>query len=303
MIIRLLFILQIQLLLFLCNPILISMPHYVLSHTTTPIKVYFHHHSSSSFIIIHYECYRYLLQLVYPLYPWDIATACSLSTTQFADVQPDGRYTLTKLESTSARTGPPTPLPRALTLIIRFGEDGSVADFSVQCTTLKRPIRLTYEEVETLLRIPPRAPRTFKSSVQRSSSSSSSSSSCSVSEDMRIDLAQLDNPEQSATVVINRKRSPSNAPILGFQSITSASNPDGSHYRAECDSILRRVGDSCTESELSSTLSTLHKLARRRRRYREQRGCLDFSFAESRFHVTDEGVEGSINANCCSMKV
>ena len=35
---------------------------------------------------------------VYPLYPWEIATACSLSTTQFADTNPG---TLASLASPS----------------------------------------------------------------------------------------------------------------------------------------------------------------------------------------------------------
>ena len=45
---------------------------------------------------------------VYPLYPWEIATACSLSTTQFADTNPGALASLASPQTT-AITPPPSP--------------------------------------------------------------------------------------------------------------------------------------------------------------------------------------------------
>ena len=46
-------------------------------------------YGSSSFLsFISRSVTYYYPNQVYPLYPWEIATTCSLSTTQFADAQP-----------------------------------------------------------------------------------------------------------------------------------------------------------------------------------------------------------------------
>ena len=217
---------------------------------------------------------------MYPLYPWDIATACSLSTTQFADVRPDSRYSHQSLQSSEG--APPTPRPRALTLIISFQEDGSIGNFSVRCTTLQRPIRLTYEEVEQLLKV--------KGNVHPSRSFH-----CSSSPSADLPFQPLLNPQRSVESVITRQTSPSNATLIGFQ---QPSTPF-----IDSTSVIHRVSSCCSQEDLLHTLHSLQRLAHIRRRYREQRGCIDFSFSEARFHIVESSVEGTIESNSCSMEV
>lgn len=223
-----------------------------------------------------------LFSIVYPLYPWDIATACSLSTTQFADVRPDSRYAHISLQSSEG--APSTPRPRALTLIISFQEDGSVSNFSVRCTTLQRPIRLTYEEVEQLLKMKTDNPPSEAQHFQ-----------CSSSQLVDLPFQPLLNPQHSVKAVTARRTSPSNGALIGFQ---LASSPV-----IDPPSVIQRVSSCCSEQDLLHTLHTLQHLAHIRRRYREQRGCIDFSFSEARFHVVDSSVEGTIQSNSCSMEV
>ena len=214
--------------------------------------------------------------LVYPLYPWEIATACSLSTTQFFDSRPDNRFNPNALEVIPAH--PKTPLPRALTIIMEFGNDGSIVDYSISCTTLKRPIRLTYEEVEAILNNSYVAPKKspFVSSCQ---------------------LPQLSSLQP---VAVPQPFSPSvhssNASILGF-GVTE-------EIPLSLDAVFRRVTSSqLKQEEIVSTLTTLFDLAAKRRAYRERKGCIDFSFAEARFHVENGVVDGSIQSEEHCMKV
>ena len=213
---------------------------------------------------------------MYPLYPWEIATACSLSTTQFSDSRPDNRFNPNALEAIPAN--PKTPLPRALTIIMEFGNDGGIVDYSISCTTLKRPIRLTYEEVEAILNhsyvTPKRSP--FASSCQLSQS---------------FPLQPVAVPQAFTPSVY-----PSNAPILGFGATKEIS--------LSLDSIFHRVTSSqLKQEEIVSTLTTLFNLAMKRRAYRERKGSIDFSFAEARFHVENGVVDGSIQSEEHCMKV
>ena len=76
--------------------------------------------------------------------------------------------------------------------------------------------------------------------------------------------------------------------MLGFASSSSA-------LPASTDVIFQRVASpDVTALGIRETLTTLYGLARRRRLYREQRGCIDFSFPEARFHVKEGQVEGCI---------
>ena len=215
--------------------------------------------------------------VVYPLFPWEVATACSLSTTQFLDSRPDNRYNPVSLESPVSTQK--TPLPRALTITMEFGENGSIVDYSISCTTLKRPIRLTYEEVEAILNDSTAEP---KKKVFVSSSSSSA----------------RDSPLHSIGNLALTKHTPiePNASLLGFQGSNTT--------LPSLESIFNRVtSPQLTREEVTSTLLSLYHLAKKRRAYRERKGSIDFSFSEARFHVQDGVVEGSISSDDVSLKV
>lgn len=252
---------------------------------------------------------------VYPLYPWEIATACSLSTTQFADTNPgfsaslaslpDNRYHPTSLStqsshpSQSLREGV-TPRPRALTIVMEFGADGGILDCSVHPTVLQHPIRLTYEEVEAILNetLPP-APRrkpfassvtTLNTSDDNSTLNTSNDNSTTASNDSAFATLQpLKDPRANAQRFAARRATGSNAAVLGFApSVASALPPTTSP-------IFERVVDGAvTRQSIQHTLTSLYRLACRRRQYRERRGCIDFSFSEARFHVAAGAAEGTI---------
>lgn len=228
-----------------------------------------------------------LFSIVYPLFPWEIATACSLSTTQFLDSRPDNRFNPVSLDA--AVPTQKTPLPRALTITMEFGENGSIVDYSISCTTLKRPIRLTYEEVEAILN----ASATEKSGKEQEKKKKKKKvfvSSSSVNSDSfplhSISSLKLSNPSSIEP----------NASILGFQgSSTSSPSLDGIFNRVTSPQLSRE--------EITSTLESLYRLAKKRRAYRERKGSIDFSFSEARFHVQDGVVDGSIATDDVSMKV
>ena len=279
---------------------------------------------------------------VYPLYPWEIATACSLSTTQFADTNPgalaslaspsDNRYHPTSLSTLSSQPSqsPPssqspqsspspqssqsspssqslqgvvTPRPRALTIVIEFGADGGILDCSVHPTVLQHPIRLTYEEVEAILNetLPPAPrPKPFASSVTTPITTTSGDNSIThnttsddnttASNDSAFTTLQpLKDPRANAQRFAARRATGSNAAVLGFApSAASALPPTTSP-------IFERVVDGAvTRQSIQHTLTSLYRLACRRRQYRERRGCIDFSFPEARFHVAAGAAEGTI---------
>ena len=229
--------------------------------------------------------------VVYPLFPWEIATACSLSTTQFLDSRPDNRYNPVALESVVSTQK--TPLPRALTITMEFGENGNIVDYSISCTTLKRPIRLTYEEVEAILN-----ESTTEQTAKNSNSSNNNSkkkkvfvSSSSAQSDYSFPLHSIGNIKLSTPSSIKP-----NASLLGFQG-SNASLPS-------TDSIFKRVtSPQLTREEVTSTLQALYRLAKKRRAYRERKGSIDFSFSEARFHVQNGIVDGSIAMDDVSLKV
>lgn len=250
----------------LWDPIWISTLHSVQSLITIRTKVVSNHFCS----------------VVYPLFPWEIATACSLSTTQFLDSRPDNRYNPVSLES--AVSTQKTPLPRALTITMEFGENGNIVDYSISCTTLKRPIRLTYEEVEAILN-ESATEQTAKNKKKVFVSSSSSLSNES------FPLHAISNLKLSTPLSIEP-----NASLLGFQG-ANASLPS-------TDSIFKRVtSPQLTREEVTSTLQSLYRLAKKRRAYRERKGSIDFSFSEARFHVQNGVVDGSIAMDDVSLKV
>ena len=269
---------------------------------------------------------------VYPLYPWEIATACSLSTTQFADTNPgvlaslaspsDNRYhptSLSTLSSPSSQSSQSlqevaTPRPRALTIVMEFGADGGILDCSVHPTVLQHPIRLTYEEVEAILNetLPPASrPKLFASSVTTPITTTSDDNSIThntTSDDNSIThnttsddnttasndpsfttLQPLKDPRANAQRFAARRATGSNAAVLGFApSAASALPPTTSP-------IFERVVDGAvTRQSIQHTLTSLYRLACRRRQYRERRGCIDFSFPEARFHVAAGAAEGTI---------
>ena len=187
----------------------------------------------------------------------------------------ENRYHPASLASAVANT----PKPRALTVVIEFGADGRILDSTIHPTVLRNPIRLTYEEVETILNESgvgaDSTKRPFASTVHRT-----------VSSPYAI-LQPLTQPLQNQQRWEKRREVASNASVLGFA-------PSGSALPST-DSIFQRViGPDVTALGIRETLSTLHGLARRRRLYRKQRGCIDFSFPEARFHVKDGQVEGCI---------
>ena len=264
---------------------------------------------------------------VYPLYPWEVATACSLSTTQFADVRPDSRFAPQAL--TGAVGGADTtPRPRALTVIIRFAEDGSIADCAVRCTRLQRPIRMTYEEVEAVLRgcgevlvggdellgcgescadhqslssnDQSYADHQLLSSNDQSHTDQSPTTNppFSLSSDSSppsLPLPPIRNPSNSTAATRRRQSSPGNATLLGLKEASSA--------LPSTDDIFRRLEPWSSAEELQRVLRQLQRLAHRRRRYREQRGCIDFTFAEARLHVAEGRAEGVIDSRRCAMEV
>ena len=249
----------------LWDPIWISTLHSVQSLTTIRTKVV-----SSPFCSV-----------VYPLFPWEIATACSLSTTQFLDSRPDNRYNPVLESAVSTQK---TPLPRALTITMEFGENGNIVDYSISCTTLKRPIRLTYEEVEAILN-ECTIDRTAKNKKKVFVSSSSSRSNDS------FPLHAISNLKLSTPSSIEP-----NASLLGFQGANTS--------LPSTDSIFKRVtSPQLTREEVTSTLQSLYRLAKKRRAYRERKGSIDFSFSEARFHVQNGVVDGSIAMDDVSLKV
>ena len=246
---------------------------------------------------------------VYPLYPWSVATACSLSTTQFADVRPEGRFAPQAL--TGVAGGMATPKPRALTVIIRFAEDGSIADCAVRCTRLQRPIRMTYEEVEAVLqgRVGELAMSGDQSMMENGESAvkqdSSMNHESSMDQSMNrespmtntpsLPLPPIRNPSHSTAATHRRQHSPGNATILGLK--------EASSILPTTEDVFRRLEPWSSAEELERTLRQLQRLAHRRRRYREQRGCIDFSFAEARLHVADGHADGVIDSRRCAMEV
>ena len=199
-------------------------------------------------------------------------------------------------------------------MVIEFGADGSSLDSTIHPTVLQNPIRLTYEEVETILNesvgsslkesgvgsvlkeggvssslkesdvsssrnetsTTPSTKRPFTSTVHRTISSPYTT------------LQPLAQPLQNQQRWTKRREIASNASVLGFASSNSA-------LPASTDVIFQRVASpDVTALGIRETLTTLYGLARRRRLYREQRGCIDFSFPEARFHVKEGQVEGCI---------
>ena len=67
--------------------------------------------------------------------------------------------------------------------------------------------------------------------------------------------------------------------------------------------MFRRLQPWSSQEELERTLRQLQRLAHRRRRYREQRGCIDFTFAEARLRVADGHADGVIDSRRCAMEV
>lgn len=181
--------------------------------------------------------------------------------------------------------------------MIEFGADGGILDSTIHPTVLQNPIRLTYEEVEAILNESgvdsslkegdmdsslkeggaiPSTKRPFTSTVHRAVSSPYTT------------LQPLAQPLQNQQRWEKRREIASNASVLGFTSSSSA-------LPASTDVIFQRVASpDVTALGIRETLSTLYGLARRRRLYREQRGCIDFSFPEARFHVKEGQVEGCI---------
>ena len=181
--------------------------------------------------------------------------------------------------------------------MIEFGADGGILDSTIHPTVLQNPIRLTYEEVEAILNESgvdsslkegdmdsslkeggaiPSTKRPFTSTVHRAVSSPYTT------------LQPLAQPLQNQQRWAKRREIASNASVLGFTSSSSA-------LPASTDVIFQRVASpDVTALGIRETLSTLYGLARRRRLYREQRGCIDFSFPEARFHVKEGQVEGCI---------
>ena len=191
-------------------------------------------------------------------------------------------------------------------MVIEFGADGSILDSTIHPTVLQNPIRLTYEEVEAILNesgvssslsesgvgsvlkeggvssslkesdATPSTKRPFTSTVHRTISSPYTT------------LQPLAQPLQNQQRWAKRREIASNASVLGFASSNSA-------LPAATDAIFQRVASpDVTALGIRETLTTLYGLARRRRLYREQRGCIDFSFPEARFHVKEGQVEGCI---------
>lgn len=278
---------------------------------------------------------------VYPLYPWEIATACSLSTTQFADTNPgalaslaspsDNRYHPTSLSTLSSQPSqsPPssqsspsspssqssqssqslqgvvTPRPRALTIVIEFGADGGILDCSVHPTVLQHPIRLTYEEVEAILNetLPPAPrPKPFASSVTTPNTHNTTSDDNSITHNTTSDdntiasndsafttLQPLKDPRANVQRFAARRATGSNAAVLGFAPSAASALPPTTSPIFE-----RVVGGAVTRQSIQHTLTSLYRLACRRRQYRERRGCIDFSFPEARFHVAAGAAEGTI---------
>ena len=181
-----------------------------------------------------------------------------------------------------------TPKPRALTIDIEFNEDGSIGDYSIHCTVLQNPIRLTYDKVESLLK--PKQTKTTRQFTLSSTPSMKETSAYS-------QLEELQDKTQSKVGYEKRKECPSNASILGF----SKKESSDSHNR---ETIMKRVtSNEVTAEAIESTLNHLFKLAEKRRRYREERGSIDFIFSEPRFHIHDGTVDGYIDSSSSSLRV
>lgn len=182
-----------------------------------------------------------------------------------------------------------TPKPRALSIFIEFNDDGSIADYSIRCTVLKNPIRLTYDEVEHLLTSEQEEHcnpvKSFHSSSTQSPSSPYSN------------LTPLLAKNHSVEPIQQRRTVALNAGLLGFEHVVNYTSFDRT-------AILNRVtSPAITSQAIESTLTTLSKLAKRRRRYRAERGSVDFVFSEARFHIKGDTVEGSIDSSTTSMQV
>ena len=167
---------------------------------------------------------------------------------------------------------------------MEFGENGNIVDYSISCTTLKRPIRLTYEEVEAILNestIEQTAKNKKKAFVSSSSPRSNDS----------FPLHAISNLMLSTPPSIEP-----NASLLGFQGANTS--------LPTTDSIFKRVtSPQLTREEVTSTLQSLYRLAKKRRAYCERKGSIDFSFSEARFHVQNGVVDGSIAMDDVSLKV
>ena len=187
---------------------------------------------------------------------------------------------------------------------MEFGADGGILDCSVHPTVLQHPIRLTYEEVEAILNetLPPAPrPKPFASSVTTPITTTSGDNSIThnttsddnttASNDSAFTTLQpLKDPRANAQRFAARRATGSNAAVLGFApSAASALPPTTSP-------IFERVVDGAvTRQSIQHTLTSLYRLACRRRQYRERRGCIDFSFPEARFHVAAGAAEGTIS--------
>lgn len=200
-------------------------------------------------------------------------------------------------------------------MVIEFGADGSILDSTIHPTVLQNPIRLTYEEVEAILNesgVGSSLSESGVGSVLKESGVSSSLKESDVSSSRNetsttpstkrpftstvhrtisspyTTLQPLAQPLQNQQRWTKRREIASNASVLGFASSNSA-------LPASTDAIFQRVASpDVTALGIRETLTTLYGLARRRRLYREQRGCIDFSFPEARFHVKEGQVEGCI---------
>ena len=200
-------------------------------------------------------------------------------------------------------------------MVIEFGADGSILDSTIHPTVLQNPIRLTYEEVEAILNesgVGSSLSESGVSSVLKEGEVSSSLKESDVSSSRNetsttpstkrpftstvhravsspyTTLQPLAQPLQNQQRWTKRREIASNASVLGFASSSST-------LPASTDAIFQRVASpDVTALGIRETLTTLYGLARRRRLYREQRGCIDFSFPEARFHVKEGQVEGCI---------
>lgn len=180
----------------------------------------------------------------------------------------------------------PTPKPRALTIEIEFDNRGSIADYSIYCSVLQNPIRLTYEEVECMLD-PEKTISTKPFTL--SSTPDSSSAYC--------DLENLHDADKTALQYKKRIETDSNAGVLGFESSFAFSSLDK-------PAIFKRVtSPEVTQTAIEQSLNGLFCLAKKRRQYRQERGSIDFVFSEPRFHITEDSVEGIIDSPLNSLRV
>lgn len=180
----------------------------------------------------------------------------------------------------------PTPKPRALTIEIEFDNRGAIADYSIYCSVLQNPIRLTYEEVECML-----APEKTTSTKPFTLSSIPDKSSA------YCDLEDLHDVTKTMDQYKKRVETDSNASVLGFESSFTLSSLDKA-------AIFKRVtSPEVTQTAIEQSLNSLFSLAKKRRQYRQERGSIDFVFSEPRFHITGDSVEGIIDSPLSSLRV